>query len=87
MNGKKTRASLFVLVAAYLIYLCYGLFQGRLDASTTMSSWVRYASIGVFMVSAVVLAVYAFCLWKQGEAEEKALQQQAEEAGQQDEMN
>lgn len=71
MNGKKTRASLFVLVAAYLIYLCYGLFQGRLDASTTMSSWVRYASIGVFVVSAVVLAVYAFCLWKQGKRKKK----------------
>ena len=52
------------VVAAYLIYISYDLFDHRQDTDTTMSPAARYLFIGLFVLAAVAIAVYGFRVWK-----------------------
>ena len=64
MNSGKSRASLMWVVAAYLIYISYDLFDHRQDTDTTMSPAARYLFIGLFVLAAAAIAVYGFRIWK-----------------------
>ena len=68
INGK-TRASLIALVAAYLLYTVYGLFQESED--TTMAPAVRILFIVFFSVAAVGLLVYAYSVWKNSDKKDQ----------------
>lgn len=70
MNNTKNRAGLLGFVAAYLLYLCYGMFQGRHE-DTTMPLAVSWIFIVLFAAAAVVLGVYSLRLWKQDDSEPK----------------
>ncbi|MBR6321237.1 MAG: hypothetical protein IKR59_00080, partial [Lachnospiraceae bacterium] len=52
------------LVAGYLLYIAYGLFQGREETDTSMTPAARYLFIALFTLSAIALLVYAFFVWK-----------------------
>lgn len=71
MNRDKTRSSLLGIVAGYLLYLAYQLFQGRDDADTTMTPFARYAFIALFVIAGVSLIAYAWREWKRSGKEEK----------------
>ncbi|MBR4359805.1 MAG: hypothetical protein IKP32_04235 [Clostridia bacterium] len=71
MNSGKSRSGLIGLVAAYLIYIAYELYQGRNDPKTTMTPAVRIICIVFFGVVSVALLVYAYRIWKQGSREEE----------------
>ena len=73
MNSKKNRASLMVVVAAYLIYTVWQLFQGRNDPETTMSPALIYLFCALFAVAGVGLVIYAVRLWREGRLAEGAL--------------
>ena len=72
MNNGQTRASLFGLAAAYLLYLCSGLFRDRHDTATSMTPVMRWLFIGLFAAAGVCLLFYAWRLWKQSAAEASA---------------
>ena len=72
MNNGKNRASLLGVVAVYLLYLSYELFQGRNDPNTTMTPTARILFIVFFILAAAGLLVYAVRVWKRsGEEEQK----------------
>ena len=71
MNSKKNRASLMVVVAAYLIYTVWQLFQGRNDPETTMSPALIYLFCALFAVAGVGVVIYAVRLWREGREEDK----------------
>ena len=70
MNNGKTRASLMGIVAAYLLYTAYELFQGRNDPETTMTPAAMILFITLFVGAAVALAIYAYRLWKRSAKED-----------------
>ena len=70
MNQQKTRSSLYGIVAAYLLYIAYGLFRDRNSADTTMTPAARILFIALFVLAAGALLVYAWRTWKQGSKEE-----------------
>ena len=74
MNAAKTRASLYIVVAGYLLYQAYGLYQGRNDPDTTMSPAVMVLFIALFVLSAVGLAAFAVYTWRQSAREDKERQ-------------
>ena len=69
LNNDKTRSTLFGVIAAYFLYLCYGLFRDRHDTDTTMTPVIRWLFLILFAVAAVWLGLYALRLWKQSESE------------------
>ena len=79
LNNDKTRAGLYAVAAAYLLYLGFGLFRNRED--TAMTPVLRWLFIALFAAAAVGLAVYAVRLWKKGVREEAELLKAEEEAG------
>ena len=79
MNNDRTRASLFGVIAAYFLYLCYGLFQGRNDTNTTMTPVVRWLFFGLFALAAAGIGFYAFRIWKQSEGDNPEEQDLSEE--------
>ncbi len=64
MNNGKNRASLLGVVAVYLLYLSYELFQGRNDPNTTMAPVARILFIALFVISAAGILVYAVHVWR-----------------------
>lgn len=63
------------VVAAYLIYIAWELFQGRNASDTSMAPWVAVLFAALFVGAAGGLLVLAWKLWKRGgeeEEEEKA---------------
>ena len=68
LNNDKARSTLFGVAAAYLLYLCYGLFRDRHDANTTMAPGIRWLFLILFAAAAVWLGLYALRLWKQSES-------------------
>ncbi len=74
MNAGKTRASLYIVVAGYLLYQAYGLYQGRNDPDTTMSPAVMVLFIALFVLAALGLAVFAVYTWRQSAREDKERQ-------------
>ena len=74
MNAAKTRASLYIVVAGYLLYQAYGLYQGRNDPDTTMSPAVMVLFIALFVLAALGLAVFAVYTWRQSAREDKERQ-------------
>ena len=82
MNNGKTRSSLIAIVAAYLLYTAWQLFQGWNDPNTTMPQAVMALFIVLFAVIACVLLVYAWRVWKNAAKEEKE-----EKKNQQDESS
>ena len=68
LNNDKTRSTLFGVIAAYFLYLCYGLFRDRHDTNTTMTPVIRWLFLALFAAAAVWLGLYALCLWKQSES-------------------
>lgn len=79
MNSEKTRASLFAIVAAYLLHLAYELFQSRLDPDTTMTPVLRYLFIGIFALAAIGLIVFAIHTWRHSTQEEEEDQRKRDE--------
>ena len=71
MNAGKTRASLYIIVAGYLLYQAYGLYQERSDPDTTMSPAMMILFIVLFVLAAAGLAAYAISTWRQSTREEK----------------
>ena len=64
MNQGKNRATLMGVVAAYLLYLAYGLLQDRTDPDTTMSPFARFGFIALFVIAAAAIGYYAVTLWR-----------------------
>ena len=79
LNSEKTRASLFAIVAAYLLHLAYELFQSRQDTDTTMTPGMRYLFMGLFVVAAIGLIVYAIHAWRHSTQEEEEQQRKRDE--------
>ena len=71
MNNGKTRSSLMAIVAAYLLYTAYELYQGRGNPDTTMTAPVMYLFIALFALAAAGLLVYAWRLWRQSGKQEE----------------
>ena len=80
MNSGKTRSGLIGLVAAYLIYIAYELYQGRNDPETTMTPAVRIICIVFFGVVSIALLVYAYRIWKQSSREEEKPPEEEDES-------
>ncbi len=59
------------IVGAYLLYTAYELFQGRNDPNTTMTPFVMYLFIALFVIAAGGLFVFAWRLWKGSREEEE----------------
>ena len=72
LNNDKTRSTLFGVIAAYFLYICYGLFRDRHDTGTSMTPTVRWLFLILFAAAAVWLGLYAIRLWKQSESEASA---------------
>ena len=64
MNQGKNRATLMGVVAAYLLYLAYGLLQDRTDPDTTMAPIARFGFIALFVIAAAAIGYYAVTLWR-----------------------
>jgi hypothetical protein len=74
INGKN-RSYLIGIVALYLLYISYELFQGRGETNTTMTPTARILFIVFFILAAAGLLVYAVRVWKRsGEEEQKSPQ-------------
>ncbi len=71
MNNQKTRATLLGVVAAYLLYTAYQLYEGRTNPDTTMTPFVMILFIVLFVLAAAGLLIYAWKTWKQADKEEK----------------
>ena len=69
LNNDKTRSTLFGVIAAYFLYLCYGLFRDRHDTNTTMTPGIRWLFLALFAVAGIGLGLYAIRLWKQSESD------------------
>lgn len=67
------------VVAAYLLYLAYQLFEARLDTDTTMTPTVRFLCIGLFVLAAIGLIVYAVHTWRHSTQEEEDEQRKRDE--------
>ena len=71
MNNGKSRAGLLAVAAGYLLYLSWELFDHRGDTETTMTPFMRWLFIGLFVAAAAGIGVYAFHVWKAGGKEEE----------------
>ena len=69
MNSARSRSALIGIVGAYLLYTAYDLFKGRENPDTTMTRSAMILFIALFVVSGILLLVYAVRLWKAGEKE------------------
>ena len=74
MNQGKTRASMFGVIGAYLLYTAYQFFKGRNDPDTTMTPAAAVLFIAFFVISAVAVGAYALRLWKRGKKEDEEKQ-------------
>lgn len=74
MNNGKSRAGLLAVAAGYLLYLSWELFDHRGDTETTMTPFMRWLFIGLFVIAAAGIGVYAFRVWKDGGKEEERKQ-------------
>jgi cytochrome oxidase Cu insertion factor (SCO1/SenC/PrrC family) len=79
LNNDKTRSTLFGVIAAYFLYLCYCLFWDRHDTNTTMTPMIRWLFLILFAVAAVWLGLYALRIWKQSESESFAEENSTED--------
>ena len=70
MNNGKNRASLIGVVAAYLVYTAWELFQGRNNPDTSMAPAVAVLFAALFTLAAAGLLVMACRIWKRSEKEE-----------------
>ena len=71
LNNGKSRAGLLAVAAGYLLYLSWQLFDHRGDTKTTMTPFMRYLFIALFVIAAAGIGVYAFRVWKDAGKEEK----------------
>jgi len=67
------------IVAVYLLHLAWQLFEGREDPNTTMSPVLLWLFIGLFVLAAAGLLVYAWRLWKSAPKEEEERRKKEEE--------
>lgn len=59
-----TRATLRALVAGYLAYLAWQIYQGVRSGESTMNPTVGYLAAGFFLLAAVAFAVYLVRHWR-----------------------
>ena len=59
------------IVALYLLYISYELFQGRDDTNTTMTPAARILFIVLFVVAAIALLCYTIHIWRQSAKEDE----------------
>ena len=59
-----TRATLRALVAGYLAYLAWQIFQGVRTGESTMDPTVGYLASAFFLLAAVAFAVYLVRHWR-----------------------
>ena len=59
-----TRATLRALVAGYLAYLAWQIYQGVRSGESTMNPTVGYLAAGFFLLAAVTFAVYLVRHWR-----------------------
>ncbi len=72
MNGKNNlRLSMIAVVAGYMLYTAYQLFDNRNDPDSGMSMGVLILFVAFFSLAGIGLFAYAFYLWKKGKQEEK----------------
>ncbi len=88
LSGGKTRASLYGVVGAYLLYMAFGLFQGLGDPDTTMKPAIQILFIVFFTAVGIVLLAAAVRMWRHISREEGELlenmreeQKRAEKSG------
>ena len=63
------------VVALYLLYLSYQLFEARGDNNTTMTPAVRIMFIALFVIASVALLIYAVRLWRHSKEDDDQPQQ------------
>ena len=79
LNSDKTRSTLFGVIAAYFLYLCYGLFRSSTNEAEPMTPMIRWLFLILFAVAAVWLGLYALRIWKQSESESFAEENSTED--------
>ena len=80
MNYGKLRPGIFAVVAAYLLYISYELFQGRADTETSMTPLARWFFIALFVIASVFLLIYAYRVWKDSERREEERQSSGDDS-------
>lgn len=65
MFNNKTRASLFGVAAAYMVYTAYDLFRGWNDPESTMPPVLLALFMVFFVLAAAGLGWYAYKVWQQ----------------------
>lgn len=71
MNQGKTRASMFGVIGAYLLYTAYQFFEGRNDPDTTMTPVMMILFIALFALAGIVFVFFAVRIWKQSAKEKE----------------
>ena len=70
MNNGKNRASLLGVVAAYLVYTAWELFQGRNNPDTSMTPAVAVLFAVLFALAAGGLLFLAFRTWQRSDQDD-----------------
>ena len=79
MNSGKNRSTLLAVVAAYLLYTAWELFQGRNDPGSSMAPALAVVFAVLFAAVAAALLIYAGKVWKQaGQEKEEPVHQDSE---------
>lgn len=78
VDWNKMRAALMGGAGIYLIYTAYSIFQGRLDADSTMPLWQNYVFSLLFALASVAVFAYAYVLWKRAKKSAKELDEAIE---------
>ncbi len=71
MNNPKTRASLLGVVAVYLLFSAYKIYEGRMDPGNNAAPAVMILIAVLFALMAAALLVYAWRSWLRADREER----------------
>ena len=71
LNQGKTRASMFGVIGAYLLYTAYQFFKGRNDPNTTMTPVMMILFIVLLALAGIVFVFFAVRIWKQSAKEKE----------------
>ncbi len=71
MNNQKTGATLKGVVAVYLLFAAYRIYEGRMDPGNNVPPFVMILLAVLFALAAVWLLVYAWKGWQRADREER----------------
>ncbi len=74
MNNQKTRAALLGVVAVYLLFAAFKIYEGRMDPGNNVAPVVMIIIAVLFFLIAAGLLVYAWKSWMRSDREEKEKQ-------------